>query len=331
METQVTSMTTVATDVLARTVALACRAPSYHNSQPWRWVANRDGLHLYLDPSRIVEIDYAKRQALISCGAALDHLRVAMAAAGWKASIDRLPDSGNPDHLASIRFTEMEAVTDIQRRRAQAIALRRSDRLPFGPVTDWADFETALRRRLDDTVALVDVISDADRHEIAHASELTDTLRFYDSTYFATLQRWTAPFEASEGIPYDSLVSAGEGDRVDVARTFPVPHHPERRTEVPIDLSTILVISAHNDTRRDLLGCGETLSTVLLEATVAGLATCTLTHLTELASSRHLIEGVTGRPLPQVLVRVGQAPENEHFPPPTPRRALADVLTVDLS
>lgn len=326
-----TSMTTVATEVLTRTVALACRAPSYHNSQPWRWVANRDGLHLYLDPSRVVQIDYAKRQALISCGAALDHLRVAVAAAGWKANIDRFPHPNNPDHLAAISFTETEVVTDIQRRRAQAIALRRTDRLPFGPVTDWADFEITLRRRIDDTVALVDVISDADRHEIAHASELTDTLRFYDSTYFATLQRWTAPFEASEGIPYDSLDSADELGRVDVARTFPVSHHPERRTEVPIDLSTILVISAHDDTRRDLLGCGEMLSTVLLEATVAGLATCTLTHLTELSSSRHLVEEVTGRPLPEVLVRIGQAPENEHFPPPTPRRALADVLTVDLS
>lgn len=326
-----TSMTTVASDLLARAVALACRAPSYHNSQPWRWVANREGLHLHLDPGRIVEIDFAKHQALISCGVVLDHLRVAIAAAGWKASIDRCPDASSPDHLASIRFSETESVTDIQRRRAQAISLRRSDRLPFGPVPDWTDFETTLRRRIDDTVALVDVISAADRHEIAHASELTDTLRFYDSTYFGTLQRWTAPFEASEGIPYDSLVSADEGHRVDVARTFPVPHHPERRTEVPTDLSTILVISAHGHTRRDLLGCGEMLSTVLLEATVAGLATCTLTHLTELSSSRHLIEEVTGRPLPEVLVRVGQAPENEHFPPPTPRRALADVLTVDLS
>ena len=103
---------------------------------------DRDGLHLYLDPSRVVQIDYAKRQALISCGAALDHLRVAMAAAGWKANIDRFPHPNNPDHLASISFTETEVVTDIQRRRAQAIALRRTDRLPFGPVTDWADFET---------------------------------------------------------------------------------------------------------------------------------------------------------------------------------------------
>jgi hypothetical protein len=326
----VTSMTTMATDVLTGAVALACRAPSYHNSQPWLWGADRDGMHLHLDPSRVVDTDPTERQALISCGAALDHLRVAMAAAGWKANIDRYPDPDNLDYLASITFTEMAVVTEEQRRRAEAIATRHTDRLPFDPVTEWTGFETALRSRIDDTVAYVDVINDADRHELAYATDLTDTLRFYDSPYFATLQRWTAPFEASDGIPYDSLVSAAEGDRVDVGRTFPVSHHPERRAQTPTDLSTILVISAHADTRRDVLWCGETLSTILLEATVAGLGTCTLTHLTELSTSRHLVEKLTGHPLPQVLVRIGHAPANEHYPPPTPRRPLADVLTVNL-
>lgn len=325
-----TSMTTVARDVVQDAVALACRAPSYHNSQPWRWLLDRGGLHLHLDPARVVQTDPAERQALISCGAALDHLCVAMAAAGWTANVDRFPDPDDLEHLASITFTETTVVTEEQGRRADAIATRRTDRLPFDPVPDWTAVETGLRSRLDETVALVDVIDDADREELAYATDLTDILRLYDSPYFATLQRWTAPFEASEGIPYGSLVSAAEGDRVDVARTFPFSHNPERRAHTPTDLSTILVISAHDDTPRDLLGCGETLSTILLEATVAGLATCTLTHLTELATSRHVVEELIGHPLPQVLIRIGRAPGNEHYPPPTPRRPLADVLTVNL-
>ena len=175
----------------------------------------------------------------------------------------------------------------------------------------------------------MDVINDTDRKDLAFATDLTDALRLYDPHYWAALQRWTAPFEASEGIPYEALVSAAEADRVDVGRAFPVSHHPERREQVPSDLATILVIFAHSDTRRDMLGCGETLSKVLLEATVAALATCTLTHLTELSTSRHIVEELTGRALPQLLVRVGQAPESEKVPPPTPRRPLADVFTVN--
>ena len=63
-------------------VHVACRAPSVHNSQPWRWVADHDGLHLFLDTDRLVATDASGRQALISCGAVLDHLRIAMAAGG---------------------------------------------------------------------------------------------------------------------------------------------------------------------------------------------------------------------------------------------------------
>ena len=224
----------------------------------------------------------------------------------------------------------MTAVTDEDLRRADAIARRRTDRLPFGPVTDWAGFETALRQRLDETLAFVDVINDGDRRELAFARDLTDALRLHDPYYWAALQLWTVPFEASEGIPYDALVSAAEGDRVDVGRTFPVSHRPERRERVHVDLSTIMVISARGSAQRDTLCCGEALSTVLLEATLAGLATCTLTHLTELLTTRHIVEELTGRALPQLLVRVGYAPGDEQAPPPTPRRALAEVLTVNV-
>jgi len=99
------SITTVPADVLERMVALSCRAPSYHNSQPWRWVADRGGLHLFLDPHRIVQTDLTRRQALISCGAVLDHLRVAMAAAGWKANIERFP--GPDTSSTSLRSTSL--------------------------------------------------------------------------------------------------------------------------------------------------------------------------------------------------------------------------------
>ena len=63
---------------------LACRAPSLHNTQPWRWTFDGAGLHLFADRLRVVlSTDSTGREVLLSCGAVLDHLRVAMAAAGW--------------------------------------------------------------------------------------------------------------------------------------------------------------------------------------------------------------------------------------------------------
>ena len=82
-------------------------------------------------PSRVLHTDRSTRQAHISCGAVLDHLRVAMAAAGWMAVVDRFPTPNNPGHLATVEFTRLDCVTDDQRRRADAILKRRTDRLAF--------------------------------------------------------------------------------------------------------------------------------------------------------------------------------------------------------
>ena len=318
--------TMIPTKVIEDAVHLACRAPSYHNSQPWRWVFEGGELHLFVDADRVVATDHGGRQALISCGAALDHLRVAMAAAGHVAHVDYYPNPNDHKHVASIGFSPMSYVTSGHRSRADAILSRRTDRLPFGRPADWADFERMMRKSISADVSAVDVISDRDRSDLAEASSLTEALRLYDSAYHAEIHWWTAPYEVSDGIPPSALVSAAESDRVDVGRSFPVIHNEERRVELGDDQSTLLVISALDDVRRDILGCGETLSAVLLEATMAGLATCTLTHMTEVAATRDIVAAITGRPLPQVLVRVGTAPASDEVPPPTPRRPLSDVL-----
>ena len=321
--------TMVDAEVLKDAVHLACRAPSLHNSQPWQWVADSAGLHLCVDRSRILYSTDNKsgREALISCGAVLDHLRVAMAAAGWTANVDRFANPNNLDHLASIDFSPMSLVTDGHRRRADAIMRRRTDRLPFAAPANWESFEPVLRNAFDAGAGHLDVIADELRPRLAEASQLTESLRLYDSSYQTELDWWTGHFENSDGIPRSSLVSAAEGDRVDVGRSFPVTHHSQRSAGIGEDHSKVLVLSTDEDTRDDALRCGEALSAVLLECTLAGMATCTLTHLTELRSSRSLIGALTDRAaMPQLLIRVGEAPVLGEVPPMTPRRPLRDAL-----
>jgi len=224
----------------------------------------------------------------------------------------------------------MSLVTDDQRRRADAILHRRTDRLPFTEPSNWESLEPVLRKAVDAETVHLDVIADELRPELARASQLTESLRLNDSSYHTELDWWTGHFENSDGIPSSSLVSADESDRVDVGRIFPVSAHHEQRAGFGHDQSTVLVLSTDEDTRDDALRCGEALSAVLLECTLAGMATCTLTQLTELQSSRNLIGTLTGRPaMPQLLIRVGEAPVLGEVPPMTPRRPLDDVLTFD--
>jgi nitroreductase len=323
--------TAVEAEVIKDAVRAACRAPSLHNSQPWQWVFTGDQLLLFLDPSRVVNTDQSAREALIGCGAALDHLRVAMAAAGWQSHVDRFPTPDNPNHLASIQFNRLDFVTDRDRRRAGAIWERRTDRLPFSGPTNWQSFEPAVNNTVDRAAVHLDIFSDDLRPRLVEAAQIAESLRFYDIPYNDELHWWTAPFEASEGIPYSALVSAAEGDRVGIDRVFPVTHQPERRAEIPEDHAKILLLSTDNNGRADALASGEALSAVLLECTIAGLATCPVTHLTELQVTRELIQSLMDHEaIPQVLVRVGVVPVTEKTPPPTPRRPVSEVLQLKI-
>src|SRR3712207_6282351 len=91
------------TRALADAAAMAGRAPSVHNTQPWRWTVLPDRLELMLDRDRqLVAADPQGRLAVVSCGAALHHARVALAAEGFEAVIRRLPDPERPDLLAVV-------------------------------------------------------------------------------------------------------------------------------------------------------------------------------------------------------------------------------------
>jgi hypothetical protein len=322
--------TKLETEVLRKAVLVACRAPSVHNSQPWRWVAEGGRLRLFVDCYRTVPgADVSGREAIISCGAALDHLRVAMQAAGWHAQIERFPNPNDPNNLASIDFSPVDRVTDAERVRAEAILQRRTDRLPLGRPTYWDFFEPVLRGSVEDSLVTLDVLADDVRPQLVRASQLTEALRRDDWSYHLELDWWTSPFVVSEGVPGSALASDKEHLRVDVGREFPVRSHTDRRPEVEVDWSKIVVLSTPGDTRADVLRCGEALSTVLLECTVAGMATCTLTHLIELDESRDIVRDlIAQRGQPQVVIRAGIVPPMEHLPAPTPRRPLDEVLEI---
>lgn len=316
-------------NVILRAVELACRAPSLHNSQPWRWVAGSEHVDLFVDPHRIVaSTDGSGREAIVSCGAVLDHFRVAMAAAGWDIDVEKFPNPNNLDHLASIGFASADYVATARRDRAAAILRRRTDRRPFGAPRNWASFEPVLRSAFDGDLAELSVLPDDARPRLVEASRLTEALRRYDDLYHHELRWWTAPSRNAEGIPEGALANEAERRAVDTNRRFPVEGHARQSSAGGHDEGKILVLSTPSDTRADALDCGQALSSILLECTMAGLATCTVTHVTELHASRDIVRELIPGPaaMPQVLVRVGTALAGKGAPEPTPRRPLREVF-----
>ena len=138
MSDPATAHDNISTAQLAATVELACRAPSLHNSQPWRWTFDNDTLHLFADHARVGRhTDATGREVILSCGAALDHLQVAAATAGWQVTVERYPNPHDHDHLASVVFHRAESAGEHERVLGEAIASRRTDRLAFAPPQPW--------------------------------------------------------------------------------------------------------------------------------------------------------------------------------------------------
>ena len=302
---------------------LAARAPSLHNSQPWKWRYDDNTIHLYADFGRwLLATDTATRDLVLSCGAALHHLRVALAATGIAARVDRGAEPGTADHLATLHLQRAPAA-QADLRMAAAITRRRTDRRRYG---DWpipegfleelqacAAQEGALLQVLDragDRAAVVENLRNA-----AHEQENV-------SRYAIETALWSARNAGADGIPASNLLVDAQETGDGLARTF----EPGSIDQEPgPDGAVLLVLGTASDDPLSRLRAGEALSAVLLHATDIGLATCPLSQPLEVPSTYGAVrdELLGGRMAPQLLIRVGWGPPKPL--PPTPRRALADM------
>lgn len=325
------SGTTPTESVVRQAVELACRAPSLHNSQPWLWEFHDGKLYLFADESRILDrTDPSGRQLVISCGAALHHVRVALASASWAPRVHRLPDPERPQLLAVLEFDREHSVHPREATLALAISQRHADRRPFMEPTSLGGTLAALEAAAREEHAYL-VILDSDAHaDMAKASALSTSIRKYDAAYKAELAWWTGHIAAEQGVPGAALLPADDATKDEIGRQFHSAHGNLKPNHVGPDQATLGVLSTADNTRLDWLRSGEALSAVLLEATAAHLATCPLTHLTELDGSRDIVRAASARAgrtetIPQVVIRFGlrEVPRA----PDTGRRAIDEVFS----
>ena len=87
-------------------VAMAMRAPSLHNTQPWRWrVLSEHALELYADHDRqLGGVDPRGRLMTVSLGCALHHAVVAARSVDRAVRVERFPDDGPPDLVARVHL-----------------------------------------------------------------------------------------------------------------------------------------------------------------------------------------------------------------------------------
>ncbi|WP_020658939.1 Acg family FMN-binding oxidoreductase [Amycolatopsis benzoatilytica] len=309
-------------------VGMAVRAPSVHNSQPWRFAVGYRSMHLYADPSRqLAQTDPDGRDLLISCGAALHHLRIAFAALGWRAEVHRLPNPAEPDHLASVELHRHEPTLD-EIALAAAIPRRRTDRRRH---SSWhvprGHLENIAKAVADEGVVLR-VAEDAERYYLAAAIEEASRRHLQDPAYRIELAAWSGRHTSPDGVPARNAPVPDSTPGAVPGRPFADPQLPEAEGAAgEEDETVLLVLSTASDDRMSRLRAGEATSAALLTATQFGLATCPLTEALELPDVRRTVEEkVAAGSFPQMVLRIGWAPANADPLPATPRREVAEVL-----
>ncbi|WP_330154686.1 Acg family FMN-binding oxidoreductase [Rhodococcus chondri] len=302
----------------------ASRAPSLHNSQPWKWLLGSDELSLFSDNDRILPAtDAYGRQMVLSCGAALHHLQIALAAHRWASVIERIPHPPGRQCLATIRFHPADEASDSELRLAAAIRLRRTERLPMTAPANPQQTLADLRDLTERSGVHLSRIGEHGRPALDDMSRRIMGLRRGDQAYQAELRWWTGQAVYPGGIPPDALPTARQSVAAD--REFPAGSATSDTT-ADQDRAAIFLLSTDTDSRLDWLRCGEALSAVLLTCTDRGLATCPVTHLTELNAFRTFLGDLTdGIGVPQVLVRVGFRTHPEAATA-TSRRPLSEIL-----
>jgi nitroreductase len=312
-------------------VALANRAPSVHNTQPWHWLLGTDSIHLMADRTRRLPVtDPDGRDLLLSCGAALHHLRVALSALGWRAIVRRVPDPGAPTHLAVVEPVASTPSTEDMALVA-AISRRRTDRRRFSSWTVPAGhLDLMVRRATAAGALLVPVTEPVTRRRLARAIDRAESCRQDDPAYAAELAIWSG----LDRITQDGVLAAStppaqrtHGDTT--MRTFAGGTLTEAETgRGEHDGGQLLVLATLADDLVSVLRAGEAASAALLTATDLGLATCPLSQALEIPGTRAFIRDqvLDGAARPHLILRTGWAPNAAPSPPQSPRRATVDTV-----
>lgn len=313
---------------------LALRAPSLHNSQPWRWRLDGPSVQLYLDPNRRLPItDPYARELVISCGAALHHLEAALAARGWQVQVHRLPDPGEPTHLATITACGRTDVA-VETGLADAIPRRRTDRRRFGSWPVPAELVGELIEIADQRGARLQEVTEPRPHRrlvraIAEAAERQAS----DPATSAELAAWSGrDSDSPDGVPADHVPVPQHATGRPPMRPFAGSQQQESTSGGEPEAAALLVLSTSTDRPRQWLLAGEVASAALLAATRDGLASSLLTQPLEVDDVRAFLrEHVVSSGLwhPQLILRIGWLPAGTPPLPPTPRHSLDDVLGAD--
>lgn len=306
----------------------AILAPSGHNAQPWKFRLSDHEVEIWADRSRrLPVIDPEDRELVISCGAALLNLRVALEAQGERVRTQLVPRPEEPDLLARAWLAEGPLARAEVDHLAPAIKQRHTYRAPFlereiesEPL--WAMQEAACAEgcRL---VPLTGFVRD---HAIALIGEV-DARLCLDPLYRQALQDWLdshtqGVIEGIEAVLLDEFATSQPRllARLSGGGQTSGPRDQRLARTAPL----LALLTAPGDGPYHWMLAGQAMQRVLLEGARFGLQASFLNQPLEIPEARESLARWTSGGIPQLMLRFGYPAQVLRSPG---RRPLEDVLS----
>lgn len=310
----------------------AVLAPSSHNSQPWLFAIGPSGLEMFADRTRALPVvDPEDRELIISCGAALQHLRLTLRHFGHATTVTPFPQPDNPDLVAHVTLGDQIVPTGPEHALFRALPRRRTYRSPFAttPVPDGIQAE--LLDAADDEGAWLQILSEpTDRDAAADLIAEGDRQQAASKHFRRELAAWLHGnrTRSKDGIPgYGFGIGTLQAAALPLTvRTFDWGNRQAAKDHQIAQGSPLLaILGTSTDTPHDWLACGQALGHVLLCAAAAEIEASFLNQAIEIPELRvQLRDTMRCQGYPQLLLRMGYATEDTFEP--TPRRPVEDVL-----
>ncbi|WP_206797565.1 nitroreductase [Amycolatopsis sp. MtRt-6] len=295
------ALTTEQLGFLARAVS---RAPSVHNSQPWQLRVRGTEVDLAVRPrTALRRHDPFGRDRLLSCGAALTDLELAVRALGRDCHVE-YRDGG--DVVATVTIGRPRPASARDFALYHAIPRRRSHRRAFFPGRVPGGVRAAVTVAGEATG--VHLVEPGRLDKLAELFGFATRVLRDDRGYQRELELWTAHTHGGnavgDGIPEDALSP----------EALPVAGLVRTATPVPDDVvlagrpaaENLLIVCTDTDTRADHLAAGAALQRVWLTATVKALVGSVITQPLHLTGFRARLASELALPgVPQAIFRYG--------------------------
>ena len=309
----------------------AVLAPSSHNSQPWHFVLEEDSVLICADRTRALPVvDPFDRELVISCGAALLNLRVALSHFKCPYAIRLLPYPADPDALAEVRICP-DGYLDLELANLFPVLRRRAtNRSDYAPDAVPPDLQQKLCEAAQTEGGALACIDDEKMcGEIAELIAEGDRLQFADARFRRELAAWLHSTRHSDGMPayantVNRVLDMATPMVSAVVRTFDVGNGIAASHHRLVQGSPLLAcLSTTTDDVSAWLAAGQALERVLLVVAEAWFDASYLNQPVEIPALRLRLRDLIGsEAYPQILLRIGtgQAPRW------SARRPVSEVL-----